>query len=343
MRQLRARSQWAAEGDFFGDGYNKHGIATASTLNREQSHTMDSNAKTFARNEAFWNNYLKGRPRAPDAFFSRIIQYHQAHNGQFDTAHDVGAGNGPHAQQLRDRFRHVIVSDVVPENVKLAQERLGTDGFSYRAAPLEQADDIPRQCGLGLCGQRHALRQPGRRHARRRGAAEVRRHLRLRRIWSREVRGRGRAGRLGAHYAARRPRASAQGGPAGADGQDHGPKPGRVRRGAARPRMVPPRRAAGASEHGEGGLTRLLSPEDLERAAEPRHMGSDDVETWEHEEGWGFETNLDGIKEHFASFPFSAEDPAAFTELWWEMERLVGDGRPVRGYWPAKVILATLR
>ena len=54
----------------------------------------------------------------------------------------MGAGNGPHAQQLRDRFRHVIISDVMPENVRLAQERLGTDGFSYRAAALEWADDM---------------------------------------------------------------------------------------------------------------------------------------------------------------------------------------------------------
>lgn len=56
-----------------------------------------------------------------------------------------------------------------------------------------------------------------------------------------------------------------------------------------------------------------------------------------------FETNLDGVKERFASIPFSAEDPAAFTELWRELERLVGDERPIMGYWPAKVILATRR
>lgn len=52
---------------------------------------------------------------------------------------------------------------------------------------------------------------------------------------------------------------------------------------------------------------------------------------------------MDGVKERFASIPFSAEDPAAFTELWRELERLVGDERPIMGYWPAKVILATRR
>ena len=76
------------------------------------------------------------------------MQYHRAHDAHFDTAyhvgaaHHVGAENSPHARQLRDLFHHVIVCDVMPENVRLAQGRLGTDGFSYRIAPIEQANDM---------------------------------------------------------------------------------------------------------------------------------------------------------------------------------------------------------
>ena len=91
---------------------------------------MTSNDTIFAQGKTFWNNYLKGRPQAPDSFLDRIFSYHQAHGGFFGKVHDVGAGNGPYAQKLRHKFDHVIVSDIVARNVELAQDRLGTDGFN---------------------------------------------------------------------------------------------------------------------------------------------------------------------------------------------------------------------
>jgi ubiquinone/menaquinone biosynthesis C-methylase UbiE len=99
---------------------------------------------TFARDERFWNNYLAGRPQAPDALFDRIFAYHRSHGGAFGTVHDVGAGNGPYAARLRSQFEHVVVSDIVPGNVELARARLGTkeDGFTFRAAGIEDVDDI---------------------------------------------------------------------------------------------------------------------------------------------------------------------------------------------------------
>ena len=103
---------------------------------------MASNGIIFAQDKKFWNYYLKGRPQAPDSFFDRIFSYHQAHGGAFGTAHDAGAGNGPYAQKLRHKFEHVIVSDIVARNVELAQDRLGTDKFSYRTTKVEEAEDI---------------------------------------------------------------------------------------------------------------------------------------------------------------------------------------------------------
>ncbi len=313
-------------------------------MNLEQSYTMDSNAKTFARNEAFWNNYLKGRPRVHDAFFSRIFQYHQAHNGRFDTAHDVGAGNGPHAWQLRDRFHHVIVSDVVPENVRLAQERLGTDGFSYRAAPLEQADDLtPGSVDLVFAANVIHFADQG--PAMRAVAAQLRsggtfacagfgparfEDADVQDVWARMMLQGGRV----LLRKSDQPEQTAKIMARSQDGYDVAPLD---------PEWFLPGGLRVHLNMEKGGLPKLLSPEDQERAAEPRHTGPDDVETWDREEDWAFETNLDGVKEHFASFPFSAEDPAAFTELWREMERLIGDERPVKGDWPAKVILATRR
>ena len=104
---------------------------------------VDAKDKLFAIDEAFWNNYLKGRPSAPTCFFDRLFQYHQSHSGMFNTVHDVGAGNGPYAARLRSRFENVIISDIAPDNIVLAKDRLGTDGFTYRAAPVEEAGDIP--------------------------------------------------------------------------------------------------------------------------------------------------------------------------------------------------------
>lgn len=305
---------------------------------------MASNAKTFARDEAFWNNYLKGRPRAPDAFFSRILDYHKAHQGQFDTAHDVGAGNGPHAQQLRDRFEHVVVSDVVSENVRLAQERLGTDGFSFRTSPVEQIDDMaPGSVDLVFAANvMHFPDQDTAMHA-------IATQLKSGGTFACAGFGPARFEDAGVQdiWA----RITLQGGSVLLRKADQPEQTAKIMARSQEGYNVAPTSSTwflpGALRvhlnMENGGLTKLLSAEDEAKAAEPKHTGPDDIESWEHEEGWAFETNLDGVKEHFASFPFSAEDPAAFSELWREMEGLLGDGKPIRGYWPAKVILATRR
>ncbi|GIK02920.1 hypothetical protein Aspvir_006985 [Aspergillus viridinutans] len=104
---------------------------------------IETKDQVFARSKAFWDNYLRGRPQVPQSFFQRIYRYHLEHGGRFGTVHDLGAGIGPYAQQLRSKFDHVIVSDIVTKNVQLAEEHLGRDGFTYRAAPVEDADDLP--------------------------------------------------------------------------------------------------------------------------------------------------------------------------------------------------------
>ena len=305
---------------------------------------IDSNVKTFARSEAFWNNYLKGRPHAPGSFFTRIIQYHKAHHGNFGTVHDVGAGNGPHALQLRGKFRHVIVSDVVTENVRLAQERLGTHGFSYRAAPIEQAGDMaPGSVDLVFAANvMHFADQDA---AMRAVASQLRpggtfacagfgparfEDPGVQGVWERITLQGSRVLLAKADQPERTARIMAR----SQDGYNVAPLD---------PEWFLPAAQRVHLNMEKGGLTRLLTREEEEKLAEPNYTGPDDIETFEQEEGWRFETDLSGVKEHFESFPFSAEDPAAFTELWREMEQLLSDGRPVKGYWPAKVILATRR
>lgn len=91
----------------------------------------------------------------------------------------------------------------------------------------------------------------------------------------------------------------------------------------------------------QGCLTSLLPPEAA--APEPDYTGPSDVEAWEEEAGWSVKTGLDGVRSHFASFPFLTLDPAGYEELWEELWDLLKDGRVVEAYFPATIILATRR
>ena len=103
---------------------------------------MEDTEKAYAKDEAFWNSYLKGRPQMPDQLFKRICQYHAEHGGHFDVVHDVGAGIGVHSARLAKHFDHVIVSDIVPENMEMAKERLGQDKYSYKVMNVEDANAL---------------------------------------------------------------------------------------------------------------------------------------------------------------------------------------------------------
>ena len=93
----------------------------------------------------------------------------------------------------------------------------------------------------------------------------------------------------------------------------------------------------------KGGITGLLPPELAGDFDEPVYTGPNDVEVFENEEGWSFDWTLEDFKEHFGSFPHSKEDPAAFVELWNELDELLKNKSRLDGVFPAKLILATRR
>jgi hypothetical protein len=77
---------------------------------------------------------------------------------------------------------------------------------------------------------------------------------------------------------------------------------------------------------------------------EPNHTGPNDIETFEDEEGWAFEWDSTEVLEHMLSFPFVDPSSAVIAGLLEEVRDLVaaGDGTArFRGWWPAKLILAT--
>ncbi|PKX92303.1 methyltransferase tpcM [Aspergillus novofumigatus IBT 16806] len=259
---------------------------------------MEVNDKFFAQDDIFWENYLKGRPRVPDSFFDRIFDYHKAKGGHFGTVHDVGAGNGPYALRLRSRFDHVIVSDIVANNIELARRRLqGEEGFSFRTSRLQDADDIAA------------------------GSVDM--------VFATNV----------MHFA---------------DPQDiamaaiaHQLRPGALFRQGGRQllnKANDPTETARVMLRTQGtrGIQSMLPLDDVHQTTpEPNYTGPDDAEIYEDDEGWSFETDLAGVKEHFESFPFVSQFPGAFTEMYRELDDLLADGKPVQGYFPVKVILAT--
>ena len=302
---------------------------------------FESEDKYFARGRAFWDNYLKGRPSAPAVFFERLFNYHQEHHGEFGTVHDVGAGNGPYADKLRLKFQHVIISDIASDNVDLARDRLGTDGFSYRTAPVEKGDDIPDGSVdmvfatnvMHFCDQKVAMEviakqlRPGGTFACAGFATARFEDAQVQDIYKRihESGGRDMLKRVDGREKTIEIMARTQG-----------------------PYNVAPLNEAlflpGAQRiylnMDSGGLIAPLPPEI--QGAEPLHTGVNDVEVVKKEEGWGFMMDLEGIREHVASFPFAREDSVAFGKLWREMEDIVKD-RQIQSHWPAKVILATRR
>ncbi|KAK8859002.1 S-adenosyl-L-methionine-dependent methyltransferase [Apiospora arundinis] len=302
--------------------------------------------KVFDQDDQSWENYSRGRPQVPDAFFDRIFAYHEGKGGQFGTVHDVGAGNGPYAKRLRARFAHVIVSDIVPTNVQLAQKRLrGLDGFAFRAAKLEEADDIPAG-SIDMVFATNVMHFPDPQDA---AMAVVARQLRSGGTFA--------AGTFGP---ARFPdpelqalwtRISQQGGRSLLQTVDDPETTAKImaRTGGVnnvaplRPDLFLPGALRVHLNMAHGGLEGPLPPEAAHLDTESSFTGLDDVEVFEEEAGWDFETDLEGVKAHFASFPFVSKFPDAFTELYKELDQLLADGRRVKGYFPAKIILATRR
>lgn len=310
----------------------------------------ESTDKIFAQDRTFWNNYLKGRPTAPDSFFERIYNYHGQHGqhgGRFGTAHDVGAGNGPYSEKLRARFEHVVVSDVVKENVQLAEARLGKDGFSYRVGKVEDAvadftdgsvDMVFATNVLHFADDQHAAMEavarqlaPGGTFACAGFGPALFDDDRVQDVWQ---------------------RISLQGGRVLLRNGDR-PRGETIR---AMERSMDDYNVAPLDERwflpgaqrvhlnmDRGGLTGILPPEVHDEATEPVHLGTHDVVTRANDAGWRFEMDMALLKEHFGSFPHASEDPEAFTELWKEMEDLVSRGRRLDGCFPAALILATRR
>jgi hypothetical protein len=306
--------------------------------------TSDFNDEIFAQDKGFWNNYLKGRPQAPQSFFDRIYRYHQQNGGKFGTAHDVGAGNGPYSAQLKSRFQHVIVSDIVSDNVKFAEDRLGTEGFSFRTAKVEEADDIP-QGSVDLVFATNVMHFVDQQVAMETIATQLRSggtfaaagfapalfdDDRVQDVWN---------------------RISHQGGRVLLSKADDPKQTIKVMERSSGHYNVAPLDEKwflpGAKRihlnMDRGGILGLLPPERQSEVSEPNYTGPSDEETFQNDGGWRFSWTLEEFKEHFGSFPHAKDNLQDFAKLWDEIDALLGSGARLEGVFPAKLILATRR
>ncbi|KAF2795021.1 S-adenosyl-L-methionine-dependent methyltransferase [Melanomma pulvis-pyrius CBS 109.77] len=305
--------------------------------------------KLFEKDKSFWDNYLKGRPKPPASLFRRIFDYHEAQGGSFGTVHDVGAGNGPFASTLASRFTHVILSDVAASNMELAKQRLGSTGtFTYRTARMDDIEGLATG-SVDMIFASNVMHFGADQKA---TMAAMTRQLKPGGTFACAVFGPARFSDSTLQHLWEQ--ISHQGGRellknsscpqqtalilARTDGfYNVAPlDPSHFSPGALRVHL----------NMREGGLTPLLPPEMAHFDVEPNHTGPDDIETFEDEEGWAFEMDTSEVLEHMLSFPFVDPSSAAVDTLLKEVGGLIAEGNDgtarFRGWWPAKLILATV-
>lgn len=88
---------------------------------------MSSSQPPFGGEGYDWTRYILICPKYPQSLFDTIYTYHKQHNGVFDIAHDVGSGCGVVAHQLVHKFKHVYVSEPVPQNIAEAHHFLSRE------------------------------------------------------------------------------------------------------------------------------------------------------------------------------------------------------------------------
>ncbi|TQW10940.1 methyltransferase domain-containing protein [Cordyceps javanica] len=102
------------------------------------SFTAEDPAIPFSLAQEAWASYKEHRPEYPQSMFDRWYDYHRAHGGKFDTAHDVGAGGGILSAKLAQSFAHVVVSDPGASNLALARSALQpASRFTFHLGPGE--------------------------------------------------------------------------------------------------------------------------------------------------------------------------------------------------------------
>ncbi|KAK4503432.1 hypothetical protein PRZ48_004347 [Zasmidium cellare] len=303
----------------------------------------------FDIDSSFWTNYEKGRPSIPDSFFNRILQYHQAHAGGWETLHDAGAGPAVHTSRLSQPFARVLISDVLEQNIAAAKSRLQGTEVHHHTAKLEDASWIPPGSIdlLFAASCMHLVSLP---QALAAIAAQLRpggtlavacmgypffEDERVQKAWYEMFQTANDKGWIRAML-----QAGGQKGEAGlehlaciANGYDSIALPTSIfEEGARRYKINTP----------EDWWYRMHVARKNESVVPRRNrIGETEEIVVQEEEGWGFEVTLEGMRDQAATFPIWG-DGDGFEGYWDEISEILEDGT-VKGWWPHVLILATKR
>ncbi|KAK5112383.1 hypothetical protein LTR62_004346 [Meristemomyces frigidus] len=300
----------------------------------------------YDQDDAFWEAYRQGRPNIPESFFQRIYDYHSHEGGAFNLVHDAGAGGGVLSARFATRFNHVLVSDPSADNLNVARQSLAGDQYEFRLGKLEDFSGLTTQsvdmvfCGTSLhwCDLdqafesiTHQLKPGGTFAACLTGVAGLHDQT-ANKAWRGVI-------RQGHAEVLRRP-------PHGSDtyhklkstgllvasAYDAVPLPEKYfERGARRLKLnYPP---------WYSWWDQLVALDVRDEWPYVNAFGLHDVVSSEEDSGWGFETEIKGLRTIAEALSLDLSSPG-LVKAWAELQEVVGD-RTVHGVWPCTLLLAT--
>lgn len=302
--------------------------------------TISADRNVYSQDQEFWDKYIAGRAKVPQSLFDLIFDYHaKGGSGSFDMAHEVGAGVGVHSPRLAAKFKHVLVSEIDGDNVKVAQARL-EGPYSFKTSSLEDTIDLPAESidfvfastmmhfvdvEKAIKAVYHQLKPGGTFAAASYGAFALH-DPEAQRVWTKinslvcemiivsydkGIRGRVKEG-------LRRE----------ASGLDYVTLP---------EEWFLPALRCDYNFPTEETLREMILPKGIPELV--TKIGPNDVVRKEWDEGWFSSLNIEGLKRIVSTYPHDSEAPE-MVELWDELHRVIGEGE-VRGAWLVNVLLAT--
>lgn len=300
---------------------------------------MSSEDIYYKGDEEYWKTYREGRPRVPNSFFERILEYHARNGGQFNVWHDMGAGSAVHTRRLAPKFQKTIISDSGASNIEAAKTYLGeSDSYQFRVARGEDASDLePGSIDLvfganmmhytdideTLRAVLHQLK-PGGTLALAGFGIPLLLDPELHNLWTRV---------FNRHY-----QLTVEGNPTaiGLFSQASSPHDGipfdtqYFRPGALRLKF---------NERNGWSYRRCMVPTSLEEfIPHLKRFGKEDEIVHENDEGWDFDADVTVMRKILESFPLKP-DPVR-EDLWRQFEAAFGD-RKVTATWPSALTLVT--
>ena len=293
---------------------------------------------SYNKDDTFWDKYLKGRPKAPDSLFERIIEYHKKHGGQFDTFHDCGAGPGLHTSRIKG-FKKTIVTDISAQNIDVAKKHLKDCDFE-----VIEMEDTGKYCDVDLilcanmihfCDPIKAMNaassqlKSGGTFAMANFAVAVLEDPKVEEIWRK------------LYQAMLRSMMSVDGAlreeslihlRMSTSGFDMLGVPEDKFRDIERIKV---------NHHDGWSWFRSIAPPEFHEAiGRESRIGTSEAQLYETDAGWDFETDIHGLKDQLDTFPMFDLEKGEFKTLWNELRDVVGD-RKIKGTVPLILLLAS--